>query len=318
MPIFVGIDENGYGSILGPLIVTSTVFSVPDLKDNLWYSLKETISKRKKDLGNRLLVTDSKKAFSQSSGIKHLERTTLAFLDQLGLEIDSFSRLLASVSITANSQLRKYPWYPKTCEDLLFKKDVDATAKLSKNMKERGIQLLDVRCCYFDVSEFNQRVQATGNKAELVTSSVLEHIQSATALASFFNEKQVFVVCDRIGGRTYYEEILTKQSDFGLISSNSGLEESEYKMCLEKTTLDVRFEVGADNNYFPVALASMIGKYVRECIMRYMNEYFTRLQPGLKPTAGYWTDGLRFLKDIEEAGTLQKAGIKLEDFVRVK
>jgi len=318
MPIFVGIDENGYGSILGPLIVTSTVFSVPDPKDNLWYSLKETISKRKKDLGNRLLVTDSKKAFSQSSGIKHLERTTLAFLDQLGLEIDSFSRLLSSVSITANSQLRKYPWYPKTCEDLLFKKDVDATAKLSKNMKEQGIQLLDVRCCYFDVSKFNQRVQATGNKAELVTSSVLEHIQSATALASFFNEKQVFVVCDRIGGRTYYEEILTKLSDFELISSNSGLEESEYKMCSGKTTLDVRFEVGADNNYFPVALASMIGKYIREVVVRSMCSYFAELQPGLKPTAGYYVDGLRFLRDVEEAGTLQKAGIKREDFVRVK
>ena len=115
MPIFVGIDENGYGSILGPLIVTSTVFSVPNPKDNLWYSLKETVSKEKRGLRDRLLVADSKKAFSQSSGIKHLEQTTLAFLDQLGLEIDSFSRLLASVSTTANSQLRKYPWYPKTC-----------------------------------------------------------------------------------------------------------------------------------------------------------------------------------------------------------
>ena len=318
MPIVAGIDENGYGSILGPLVVTSTVFSVPNPKDDLWYYLKEAVSKKKRNLKSRLLVTDSKKAFSQSSGIKHLERTTLAFLGQLGLEIDNFPHLLASVSITANSQLRKYPWYPKTCENLLFKKDVDATTKLSKNMKEQGIRLLDTRCCYFDVSEFNQRVQATGNKAELVISSVLEHIQSATALASFFNEKQVFVVCDRIGGRTYYEEMLTKLPDFNLISSNSGLEESEYKMCSGKTSLDILFEVGADSNYFPVALASMVGKYVREKVMEYMNNFFTKLQPGLRPTAGYYVDGLRFLKDVEEAGTLQKAGIKLEDFVRLK
>jgi ribonuclease HIII len=202
-------------------------------------------------------------------------------------------------------------------EDLLFKKDADATAKLSKNMKEQGIRLLDVRCCYFDVSEFNQRVQATGNKAELVTSSVLEHIQSATALASFFNEKQVFVVCDRIGGRTYYEELLTKLSDFELISSNSGLEESKYKMCSGETTLDVQFEVQADSNYFPVALASMIGKYIREVVVRSMCSYFAELQPGLKPTAGYYVDGLRFLRDLKDE-TLKKAGVRREDIIRTK
>lgn len=331
--IYIGIDEVGYGPILGPLIITSCVFLIPDqlLSRQVVYEktaenvdlamrfyLLESVSSEKRYLGNRLLVTDSKKAYSRSSGIKHLERTTLAFLDQLGLEIDTFSRLLASVSMTANSQLRKYPWYSKTCEDLLFKKDVDATTKLSKNMKEQGIQLLDVRCCYFDVSEFNQRVQSTGNKAELVTSSVLEHIQSATALASFLNENQVFVICDRIGGRTYYEEMLAKLPGFSLISSNSGLEESEYKMCSGKTTLDIQFEVQADSTYLPVALSSMIGKYVREKVIGYMNSYFTRLQPGLKSTAGYWTDGLRFLKDIEEAGTLQKAGIRREDFVRIR
>jgi ribonuclease HII len=318
MPIIVGIDENGYGPILGPLIVTSCVFSVPNPKDDLWYSLKEAVSKKKRGLENRLLVTDSKKAFNQATGIKHLERTTLSFLDQLNLEIDSFSRLLATVSMDANSQLRKYPWYPKVAEDLLFKKDIDATTKLSKNMKEQGIRLLDVRCNYFDVDKFNQRVQSTGNKAELVTSSVLEHIQSATALASFFNEKQIFVICDRIGGRVYYEEMLTKLSDFSLVSSNSGLEESEYKMCSEKTTLNIQFEVGADDTYFPVALSSMIGKYIREKVLQSMNKYFIELQPELKPTAGYYVDGLRFLKDVEEAGTLQKAGIKREDFVRVK
>jgi len=314
---YIGVDEVGYGPILGPLIVTSTVFSVPD-KDDLWFLLREIVSKKKRGLGNRLLVTDSKKAFSQATGIKHLERTTLAFLDQLNLKLDTFSHLLAAVSLDANTQLQRYPWYSKVHEDLLYKKDITATTKLAEVMKKQKIDLLDVRCCYFDVIEFNRRVQSTGNKAEMVTSSVIELIQSAVALASFLNEKQVFVVSDRLGGRVYYEELLERIPGFYLVSKNPcPVEVSKYKLESKSVTLDVRFEVEADNSYFPVALASMVGKYIREKVMSHMNEFFIELQPSLNPTAGYYTDGNRFLKDLKEE-TLERAGIEREDLVRMK
>jgi len=315
--IYCGIDETGYGPILGPLIVTSTVFSVPD-KDDLWFLLREIVSKRKKGLGNRLLVTDSKKAFSQATGIKHLERTTLAFLDQLNLKLDTFSHLLAAVSLDANTQLQRYPWYSKVHENLLYKKDITATTKLAEVMKKQKIDLLDVRCCYFDVIEFNRRVQSTGNKAEMVTSSVIELIQSAVALASFLNEKQVFVVSDRLGGRVYYEELLERIPGFCLVSKNScPVEVSEYKLESKSVTLDVRFEVEADNNYFPVSLSSVIGKYLREVIMQCMNEFFVELQPGLRPTAGYYVDGSRFLKELKSE-TLKSCNLSRGVIMRIK
>lgn len=317
--IYVGIDENGYGPILGPLIITSCVFLVPEYPGiDMWYYLRESTSQRKKNLEQRLLVTDSKKAYSRSTGIKHIERTTLSFLDQLNLGINNFSRLLSTVSIDANQQLQKYLWYSKTNEDLLCKKDIFATTKLTKDMKEQKIELLDVRCCYFDVAKFNRRVQSTGNKAEIVTSSVLELIQSAVALASVLGEKEVFVISDRLGGRVYYEELLTKIPDFNSISRSSCLEESKYQLENKNITLDIRFEVDADDSHFPVALSSMIGKYIREKSLQYMNEYFMELQPGLKPTAGYWKDGLRFLREIDTLGPLEKIGISKNEFVRIK
>jgi len=58
------------------------------------------------------------------------------------------------------------------------------------------------------------------------------------------------------------------------------------------------FEVEADDHYLPVSLASMISKYVRELLMDRMNLYFGSLDAGLRPTAGYWQDGQRFVEEL--------------------
>ena len=50
----------------------------------------------------------------------------------------------------------------------------------------------------------------------------------------------------------------------------------------------------------PVSLASIYSKYLRETFIKALNEFFTTRQPGLKPTAGYYTDAKRWLADAEE------------------
>lgn len=316
MPIILGIDEVGFGPILGPLVITGCVFSIPEEVD-FWSCLKESVGKQKKGLGNRLLVTDSKKAYSRSSGIKHLERTTLAFLDQIPVPLLRFSHLLSMVSQTANSQLKRYPWHPKVNEDLLSKKDITATDKLCENMEKQDIDLLDVICCYIDVAEFNRRVELSNNKATILIDSILQMIQRVTALASLLNEKHVIVVSDRLGGRVYYDEMLRSLSDFTLESQVALSKGSYYTLSSGKQKLDVSFEVGADDKYLPVALSSMVGKYLREKVMGYMCRYFAELQPGLKPTAGYYSDGCRFLVDLKDE-TLKRAGITSDDLIRIR
>jgi hypothetical protein len=65
----------------------------------------------------------------------------------------------------------------------------------------------------------------------------------------------------------------------------------------------LHFTVEADSKYLPVALASMLSKLVRELLMEELNRYFAALMPTLKPTAGYWQDGLRFIEDIKPLHT---------------
>jgi len=52
------------------------------------------------------------------------------------------------------------------------------------------------------------------------------------------------------------------------------------------------------NGFLPVSLASMVSKYLRELLVGSINRYFTGFGVDIKPTAGYWKDGLRFLDDL--------------------
>ena len=50
---------------------------------------------------------------------------------------------------------------------------------------------------------------------------------------------------------------------------------------------ELRFEVDADARHLPVALASIVGKYVRELGMRRIGEFYRRSDPGLVLASGY-------------------------------
>jgi hypothetical protein len=76
----------------------------------------------------------------------------------------------------------------------------------------------------------------------------------------------------------------------------------------------VVFAERAESLSFCVALSSCLAKYARETCMNAFNEYFGSLQPGLRPTAGYTTDGWRWLAEAEPA--IARSGVALEHLVR--
>jgi hypothetical protein len=58
----------------------------------------------------------------------------------------------------------------------------------------------------------------------------------------------------------------------------------------------------------PTALASMTAKYLRELAMIPFNRFWQQHVPGLKATAGYPMDALRFREEIRPAQ--QRLGIE--------
>jgi len=319
MFLVAGIDEVGYGPLLGPLVVSSSIFLVEENPEcNMWARLQKSVGKQKKGLGNRVLVTDSKKAYNRQSGLNHLERTVKAFLNQLHLTSTPFSSILPVISDDLIKQIEKYPWYTSLYDDCLPEINQNVSNVLTENMKQEGVEFVDFRCLCIDVLQFNKIVKFTGNKATVVTTCVTNLIRQIIALAVFCAAKKIIIYCDRLGGRKFYDEMLDTLPNFKItefVEESSKL--SRYQLDSGTREIDIQFEVGADDKHLPVALASMVGKFVREKVMQHMNEYFIKLQPGLKSTAGYWVDGHRFLKDLKDE-TLKKAGLKKEDLARIR
>lgn len=324
--LVAGIDEVGYGPILGPLVVASSIFLINEnSEDDMWFRLQNSIGKTKKGLGSRLLVTDSKKAWSKNAKINQLERTTKAFINQLDLKgTISSSRLMSCITNDTTIQVKKYPWYRAAYNSIIPEISTGISNKLTNNMKQEGIEFIDFRCFCIDVEQYNLAVSFTGNKSTVVANLILKLIYQIISLATFYQANKIIIYSDRLGGRTYYANLIERIPNYRLYEINEANKLSTYKLNKlisttgRKKDLHIQFEVGADDKRFPVALASMAAKYIREKVMEHMNKYFKMLQPNLKPTAGYWMDGLRFLRDIEESGTLYASGLDIKSMRRIK
>ncbi len=79
--------------------------------------------------------------------------------------------------------------------------------------------------------------------------------------------------------------------------------------------VEIRFAAKGES-FLPAALASMASKYLRELAMTAFNAFWIRQVPGLRPTAGYPVDALRFKADI--ASRQQQLGISDDVLWRVR
>ncbi len=302
MVILVGIDEAGFGPLLGPLVVSSSTFSLPHnlLTSDLWQILSKSVSDRRKRLAGRLLITDSKKAYSRASGIKHLERTILTILKCLGKEPATLTELFELLCPNGLERLSDYPWY-KDIGDYCFSTDVAdmeiASAVLTGDLTSNGIGLLELKSCCLDVAYYNKMVAVVKNKANVLFSATCSLIKSAY---DNFAGDDLQIIVDRQGGRIHYRKNLQRmfgEMELKILRENPAT--SSYELQANGKAMRVHFVVGADGRFLPVSLASMVSKYLRELLIGSINRYFTGQSADLKTTAGYWKDGLRFIEDIK-------------------
>jgi ribonuclease HII len=302
MAVLVGIDEAGFGPILGPLVVSSSAFSLPAhrLTSDLWQTLRKSLSDKRKGLAGRLLITDSKKAYSKSLGIRHLERTVLTVLKYLGSEPATLGELLERLCPGCLERLSVYPWHAGSGNLLLSADGADkqiASAVLADDLAANGMALLELKSCCLDVAYYNNMVAAVKNKADVLFTATSTLIKNAY---DNFAGDDLQIIVDRQGGRAHYRKNLQRMFDgleLRILCENPTT--SSYELQQAGKRMRVHFVVGADGRFLPVSLASMVSKYLRELLISNINRYFAGFGTDLKPTAGYWKDGLRFIEEIK-------------------
>jgi len=304
MSVLVGIDEAGYGPILGPLVVSSSAFWLPRhlLMADLWQVLGKSVAKRRKRLAGRLLIADSKKAYSKSMGIKHLERTVLVCLRCLDKKPATLIELLALLCPNCLEQLNDYPWYQNAACHSVLTDEADigiASAVLRNDLVSNDIKLLELRSCCLEVAYYNKMVGRVKNKASVLFTATSQLIERAY---DNFASDDLQIIIDRQGGRVHYRKDLLRMfpgMELTILCEKPAV--SSYQMRAGGKGMRLHFVVGADEEVLPVSLASMVSKYLRQLLMSCLNHYFISFCSTLKPTAGYWKDGLRFIEDLKKS-----------------
>ncbi len=304
MAVLAGIDEAGYGPLRGPLVSAVTVFSIPNRLSykSLWNILAASIAPRTSGSSGRLAVADSKKLFARRDGLARLERAALTFTHLLGQPTAHLGQLLSSLDAGCQDQMNNYPWYdgqslslPLTADPMDLGTCLNA---LRLDTQRNDIGFLAARSQVLLVGRYNDLAEKTRNKSAVLFSVVGKYID---CLVKAYARQGLIIYVDKLGGRARYRSGLQQLfPDWDLCILQETRSASGYQFTKNSLTWQVHFQAKAESSHLPVALASIYAKYVRELFMELFNRYWRREVAGLRPTAGYYSDGRRFLADIAQ------------------
>lgn len=303
MTIIAGIDEAGYGPVVGPLITAATAFEVEEslVDANLWRVLSPTVTRRPTTSGSRrVAVDDSKKLYAAGRGLDRLETGVLAFLAACGHRPPNTAGLVDMLSPGALTRTAALPWYatldsplPGATPGEVLEACVTA---LAGRLSRTGVRPVTLAVEPLLAPELNHLIDRGLTKADAAMTRVAALV---ARLRDAANGRPMVVHLDRQGGRTHYLEPLRSMfRDAWIWVLEETPRRSAYRIEDDRGTLEVQVSVGGDRSQLPVALASMSAKLVRELMMAHLNRYWCARVPGLAPTAGYPTDGRRFLEAV--------------------
>lgn len=301
MPILIGTDEAGYGPNLGPLVVTATTWTLPDEMQpgDLWAVLSEILTDTPARADKRLHVADSKKVYSAGKSMARLETAVLAFLRYLRIRCDTVGELGAALSGDSFEQD-----YAAVCRGVVEEQVLpvvstpedchEAADAIEKTLAAAKVELAHVESRIIFPPEFNRGVEEYDSKGKVLSDATLSLVRKGTEQPGVSDGGWIF--CDKHGGRNRYDDIISATFDNQFVFR---LEESRPASRYRLGELEFCFRTKAEE-LLPVALASMIAKYVREVVMMQINRFWQHHLPELKPTKGYPVDAKRFWSDIED------------------
>ena len=279
--LLVGVDENGLGPRLGPLIATMVSLEVA--------SYERPQRARLQRVAARVGIGDSK----QTSAFGHMrvaEGLALAIMESLHgklprnvdelldlLELDGSELLRAGCPDRSRAQC----WSFEVSLPAFDGDVAEGRAQLAR-LRKHGVHLHAARSIVTCAGRMNEQLRQLGSRSS-VDLAMFERLVLAAASAS--GDAELEIVLGMVGGIRDYERY------FSLLSPESVSDAQRTKQAVSYRVAGVgslSFEIDADARHLPVALASMVGKYVRELGMERQNRFYAHHQPSLPQPSGYY------------------------------
>jgi ribonuclease HII len=316
--ILAGIDEAGFGPILGPLVVTGVSFRIPDdqLDACLWETLRESCSRLPARAVHRLVITDSKQLYKSRSHLPAIERPALVMLGVRGCRPVKWLELLEHVWPGGAADLLEYAWYAKANFAIPVAEDtgdiVTRANAVRRNCEQKNVSLLEVFAQPLPEGQYNRLVRRTRNKSTALMGLVLRVVDHIVMSAG---EERARILVDRLGGRLRYREhLMNAFPGYEMAILEETKARSAYRLRDAGRFFEIEFVTGGDREHLPVALASIYSKYLRELFMGLFNGFWCKQIKGLTPTAGYYLDAHRWLREARPA--IDRLGIDRSLLVR--
>lgn len=275
----IGVDENGLGPQLGPMIVTAAMARVANGAERV------LTTKPRGALASRL--GDSKSLVSHGNCVLG-EAWSRALVSRNGQPAEAPSDLVKAIS------LEDHAWLTSPCpnhvepqcwstRDEAFEDGDDMLRDVSKDLKrlaKRGVDLVSVRSVIMCTRRLNAAVDR-GHSRFVVDLHAMERL-----ILSFREQagEPVNAVCGKVGGFGQYGRV------FGPLAGrlHATLEEGRARSAYRFPGVgDIAFERDCDDKNILVGLASLVGKYLRELLMARIIRHYRRHDDRLPRASGY-------------------------------
>ena len=297
----VGVDENGLGPLLGPLVVTAVLARATPAGERL------ASRKLRGPLAER--VGDSKALVGYGHAALG-EAWARAFARLEGPDPASPEELFQRLSLDARDAL--VAPCPAQHRDLCFRdgdvftsevEHVDQCTRDLAALARRGIELTSARLIALCNRRLNDAAARGTSRFTVDLHAMERHVLDARARAG----EPVYAVCGKVGGYDYYSPHFGPLAGRLHVTLAEGRTESRYAF---PDLGEIAFVQDADATHVLVGLASLVGKWARDRLTAQVLRYLRAHAPELPDASGYHDP---VTKRLVESSRAVRAALDVED-----
>lgn len=258
----IGVDENGLGARLGPLVVTAVMARVDERG-------RRTLS-RKLPKRIRADLDDSKRLLSHAD-----VRIGEAWARALTRDVDQPTALLDQILLDGRdvlvspcpSHVQAQCW---SAEGERFAADAELLERIRSHrlaLAERGVELTSVRSAVLCTKRLNQARERGINRFVSDLHAMERLVLELRRVAG----TNVHATCGKVGGMGDYPRFFGPLAGYLHTVLEQGAARSSYYF---PTVGELHFVRDADGSDALVMLASLVGKYVRELLMARVARFY--------------------------------------------